>query len=142
MERNSDLWAIVVDLADYTVGADKGGEINLFDFFDIDYNQQKYLLETRISGALTRPKSAVTFVIDAANVVTPPNVTFVNSTGVATVPSHAGVIYKNADTGVVLTAGAQPAINVDDTINVEAVPDVDYGFTHDAETVWSFTRTA
>jgi len=53
------LRAIVVNLADYTVGADKGGEINMFDDFDIDYNQQKYLIETRISGALTVPKSAL-----------------------------------------------------------------------------------
>lgn len=53
------LRAIVVNLADYTVGADKGGEVNMFDDFDIDYNQQKYLIETRISGALTVPKSAL-----------------------------------------------------------------------------------
>jgi hypothetical protein len=53
------LRAIIVNLSDYTVGADKGGEINMFDDFDIDYNQQKYLIETRISGALTVPKSAV-----------------------------------------------------------------------------------
>lgn len=53
------LRAIVVNLTDYTVGADKGGEINMFDDFDIDYNQQKYLIETRISGALTVPKSAL-----------------------------------------------------------------------------------
>ncbi len=53
------LRAIVVNLSDYTVGADKGGEVNMFDDFDIDYNQQKYLIETRISGALTVPKSAL-----------------------------------------------------------------------------------
>lgn len=53
------LKAIIVNLKDYTIGADRGGEINLFDDFDIDYNQYKYLLETRISGALTLPKSAL-----------------------------------------------------------------------------------
>ena len=53
------LRAIVVNLSDYTIGADKGGEVNMFDDFDIDYNQQKYLIETRISGALTVPKSAM-----------------------------------------------------------------------------------
>ena len=53
------LVGILVNLADYTVGADKGGEINLFDDFDIDYNQEKYLMETRISGALRHPKSAL-----------------------------------------------------------------------------------
>lgn len=54
-----DLKAILVNLKDYTVGADKGGQISMFDDFDIDYNQFKYLLETRCSGALTRPKSAI-----------------------------------------------------------------------------------
>ena len=50
---------IIVNLADYTVGADKGGAVNMFDDFDIDYNQQKYLIETRCSGALTSPYSAM-----------------------------------------------------------------------------------
>lgn len=50
---------IVVNPKDYTIGADKGGQISMFDDFDIDYNQYKYLIETRVSGALTRPKSAL-----------------------------------------------------------------------------------
>ena len=54
-----NLIGIIVNLTDYTVGADKGGEINMFDDFDIDFNQQKYLIETRASGALTKPKSAI-----------------------------------------------------------------------------------
>lgn len=55
------LQGIIVNLADYTVGADKGGAVALFDDFDIDYNQYKYLIETRCSGALTVPKSAIVF---------------------------------------------------------------------------------
>lgn len=55
-----DLMGIIVNLADYNVGADKGGAINMFDDFDIDYNQQKYLIETRCSGALIKPFSAIT----------------------------------------------------------------------------------
>lgn len=54
-----DLAGIIVNPVDYNIGADKGGAINMFDDFDIDYNQQKYLIETRISGALTKPKSAM-----------------------------------------------------------------------------------
>lgn len=50
---------IIVNLADYTVGADKGGAVNMFDDFDIDYNQQKYLIETRCSGAMTTPFGAM-----------------------------------------------------------------------------------
>jgi len=53
-----DLLAILVNLSDYTVGADKGGAVAMFDDFDIDYNQYKYLIETRVSGALTKFKSA------------------------------------------------------------------------------------
>ena len=52
---------IIVNLADYGVGATKGGEVNFFDDFDIDYNQEKYLIETRCSGALMVPKSALVF---------------------------------------------------------------------------------
>lgn len=54
-----DLMGIIVNLADYNVGADKGGAVNMFDDFDIDYNAQKYLIETRCSGALVKPKSAI-----------------------------------------------------------------------------------
>lgn len=57
---------IIVNLADYTVGADKGGAVNMFDDFDIDYNQQKYLIETRCSGALTVPFSAMAIEYKAA----------------------------------------------------------------------------
>lgn len=53
------LVGVVVNMGDYTVGADRGGAINMFDDFDIDYNQQKYLIETRCSGALTVPYSAM-----------------------------------------------------------------------------------
>lgn len=58
------LIGVIVNLADYVVGADKGGEINIFDDFDIDYNQQKYLIETRISGALVKPFSAITLYVE------------------------------------------------------------------------------
>ena len=53
------LMAIVVNLDDYRVGADKGGDVAMFDDFDIDYNQQKYLIETRMSGMLVKPSSAI-----------------------------------------------------------------------------------
>ena len=63
---SKDLIGVIVNMADYNVGADKGGEINMFDDFDIDYNQQKYLIETRISGALIKPYSALTLYLDQA----------------------------------------------------------------------------
>lgn len=57
--KTRNLMGIIVNLADYSVGADKGGAVNMFDDFDIDFNQQKYLIETRCSGALTKPFSAL-----------------------------------------------------------------------------------
>lgn len=65
-EVEKPLMAIMVNLVDYYVGADKGGAINMFDDFDIDYNQQKYLMETRCSGALVKPYSAVAVALDQA----------------------------------------------------------------------------
>ncbi len=57
----NDMLAILTNMNDYNVGADKGGSVNMFDDFDIDYNQQKFLMETRCSGALTKPYSAIVY---------------------------------------------------------------------------------
>ena len=59
MESHKDIYGIIVNMNDYTAGADKGGAVNSFEGFDIDYNQMKYLMETRCSGALTKPYSAI-----------------------------------------------------------------------------------
>lgn len=75
-----ELLGIMVNLADYTIGADKGGQVSLFDDFDIDYNKQSYLIETRCSGALTIPYSAVTFEKKIDNTVHPTGIEFVNHT--------------------------------------------------------------
>lgn len=61
------LMGIIVNLADYNVGADRGGAVNMFDDFDIDYNQQKYLIETRCSGALIKPYSAIALELSTAD---------------------------------------------------------------------------
>lgn len=57
--ENKDVLAVIVNMKDYTVGADRGGAVTMFDDFDIDYNKEKYLIETRCSGALTVPYSAI-----------------------------------------------------------------------------------
>ena len=62
--QDKPLMALMVNLVDYYVGADKGGAVNMFDDFDIDYNQQKYLMETRCSGALVKPYSAIAVALD------------------------------------------------------------------------------
>lgn len=140
MEEESDLAGVIVNLADYTIGADKGGEVNMFENFDIDYNQERYLIETRVSGALTKPKSAIALFVDSGHVVTPTAPTFVTSTGVLTIPSQTGVVYVNSETGTTFTAGAQTAIASGATVDVEAHEAAGYGFTHDADREWSFTR--
>lgn len=72
LERTADggkrsLMGLIVNLNDYNVGADKGGAVNMFDDFDIDYNAQKYLIETRCSGALIKPYSAIAIECKAAS---------------------------------------------------------------------------
>ena len=57
--KTRTLMGLIVNLNDYNVGADKGGAVSMFDDFDIDYNQMKYLIETRCSGALIKPYSAI-----------------------------------------------------------------------------------
>lgn len=69
--KGGDLMGLLVNLNDYNVGADKGGAVNMFDDFDIDYNAQKYLIETRCSGALTKPYSAIAFETKAAAASSP-----------------------------------------------------------------------
>lgn len=144
METKADLIGIIVNLSDYNIGADKGGEINFFDDFDIDYNQNKYLMETRISGALTKYKAAVVVkAVAAANVlVTPGAPTFVPATGVVTIPTTAGVVYKNEATGATLTAGAQSALAAGATLKVIASPSAGYYFATSEDDQWSFTRPA
>lgn len=66
--NGGDLLGIIVNLVDYNIGADKGGAVSMFDDFDIDYNQQKYLIETRCSGALIKPYSAIALESETASV--------------------------------------------------------------------------
>lgn len=65
--QKKDVIGIIVNLSDYRVGTDKGGQVSMFDDFDIDYNQQKYLMETRMSGALIRPFSALVLELNKAS---------------------------------------------------------------------------
>jgi hypothetical protein len=139
------LLGILVNLQDYNVGTDKGGEINYFDFFDIDFNQLKYLYETRMSGALIKYKSAlVVHKTAAGNTLVAPNApTYNDVTWVVTIPSQTGVVYKNDDTGATLSSGAQTALTVGQTLNVRAVPATNYYFTETGlPTKWEFTRSS
>jgi hypothetical protein len=143
MKEITDLVGIIVNLDDYNVGTDRGGELTMFDDFDIDYNQQKYLLETRMSGALVRPKSAlIVRKTAAANVlVAPTEPAFNSTTGVVTIPTKTGVVYKDSN-GTTLTAGAQTALAAGASTTVYAQPASGYYFETDAESTWVFKRKA
>jgi len=140
-----DIVAILVNMTDYVIGADKGGQVSLFDDFDIDYNQYKYLIETRCSGALIRPKAAmvVRSTLSTAVQVTPTAPTFNDTTGVVTVPATTGVVYKNGDTGATLVAGAQTALDPGVSLTVEAVAASTSYFLETTEgSTWTFTMAA
>ncbi len=143
MKEIAGLIGIIVNLNDYNVGTDRGGEINTFDDFDINYNTYRYLMETRMSGALVRPKSAIVIMKTAAvNVlVTPVSPTFVKTTGVVTIPTTTGVVYKNA-AGTTIAAGPMAAIAAGAKVTIGAVPASGYYFANNQEDSWTFQRDA
>lgn len=143
MESEPDLVGIVVNLQDYVVGADQGGEISMFDDFDIDYNQYKYLIETRVSGALTKIKAALTIrkTVGTNVLAVPQEPGFVAATGVATIPTVTGVVYKDVDNNTV-TAGAKAAIAAGASVYYKAVPASGYYFASNENDEWTFTRDA
>ena len=138
MESITDLLGIVVNMSDYTLGADKGGAVSMFDDFDIDYNQYKYLIETRVSGSLTKIKSAIVVKRAAGTVAVPVAPTYNAGTHVITIPATTGVLYQIG--GVTKTAGAQPAIT--ETTEVVAIPAATYSFAHNVDADWTFVYTA
>lgn len=143
MEEDPDLLAIIVNPTDYNVGATAGGQVSMFDDFDIDYNKQKYLIETRCSGALVRLKSALVVRAVAAGTdtaVVPNAPTFVQSTGVVTIVATTHIVYKNADTGATLSTGAQAAIPADSQINIVAEADSGYYIESTEQSYWTFLR--
>ena len=141
MDQEPDLLGILVNLQDYSVGTDQGGDISLFDFFDIDYNQYKYLMETRISGSLTKYKAALALLRANGTEVTPDVPTFNTGTGVLTVPSVTGVEYRNDETNAVLSSGAQTAIASGATVYVCAYATLGHYLPHNFDATWDFTRS-
>lgn len=138
--NGGELLAILVNMSDYTLGADRGGAVSMFDDFDIDYNQYKYLIETRCSGALTKFKSAIVVSRNGGTLVTAVEPTFDAETGVVTIPTVTGVTYTNAETGATLSPGAQPALDPGEALYVEAVANTGYYFAHNTDNDWAFER--
>lgn len=141
MERVPDVIGIMVNLADYTLGADRGGQATMFDDFDIDYNKLRYLIETRVSGALTQPKSALVYRRTAASSqeVTPADPARTGNT--ITVPTVAGVVYKDG-AGTTLTTGSPVTLTDGQTLNVQASPAAGKHFETNAEDQWTYTYDA
>lgn len=143
-----EILMIIVNLNDYAVGSTKGGEIARFDDFDIDYNQYKYLIETRVSGALQRHKRAQVVLRGTGTLATPTVPTFVPATGVITIPTVTGVTYKTQSAGplgaagTTLSAGAQTALDPGESQSIMAVPNTGYYFPHNFDADWVFTRPA
>jgi HK97 family phage prohead protease len=147
LEEHPDIIAIIVNLADYVVGSDKGGETTMFDDFDIDYNQYKYLIETRLCGALTKPHSAlVVKSVDAADVAaTVVDPVWDPATYTVTIPALAtavGVEYTN-DEGVAYDNDGQTVDDVltaGEVLKVWAQPLDGYFIAPGTRTSWSFLR--
>lgn len=144
MNEVEDLVGIIVNLEDYNIGTDKGGEVTMFDDFDINYNQYLYLMETRFSGALVKYKSAlVIWKTASTNVLAKPTKPgFVASTGVVTIPTVTGVNYKVNGLGSNLTPGAQTAIDAGTSVRITAHAASGYYFADNASDEWTFTRDA
>lgn len=138
LNNEPDLLAIIVNLQDYSVGTDRGGETTFFDDFDIDYNQYKYLYETRMSGALTRWKSAIIIKRTSGTLATPTVPTFNSTTGVVTIPTVTGVVYKDGE-GNTLTPGAQTPLDLNEVLEVVATPAAGYYFPYNFDADWVYT---
>src|SRR5580765_1466997 len=138
MEEEPNIVAVIVNPIDYVMGASAGGQVSLFDDFDIDYNQYKYLIETRMCGSLVKLKSALVVrkVAGADVLVVPTEPTFDGST--VTVPTVTGVVYKDG-AGTTLTAGAH-VVASGQTLVVNATPASGYYFSTSEEDSWSFTN--
>ena len=142
MEDYPDVVGIIVNLTDYTLGTDKGGEVNFFDFFDIDYNQYKYLLETRCSGALTKIRSAlVVKKVAAADVLVKPNEpSFDGST--VTINGTTGVVYHRGDTDAVVVDNGTVVLATGQSIKIYALPAPGHYFANNVDDEWNYTNEA
>jgi len=138
METEPDVIGIIVNLSDYVIGTDRGGELNFFDFFDIDFNQYKYLYETRLSGALTKLKSALILRVAPAGgaAVVPVAPTFDAATNTITVPTDANADYTID--GNPAADGSTFVVPDGTSVVVEATPAAGKYFTENYDTSWTY----
>lgn len=131
-DEYDNLYCIIVNLQDYTIGSNRGGELTSFEDFDIDFNQQKYLQETRLSGALTKPFSALVITKAQGTLATATQPSFDGTTNTITIPDVDGVEYTINDepvTGdVVITTQTE----------VEAHPELGYYLETGSTREWTY----
>lgn len=135
MEAYPEILGIMVNLKDYTVGTDKGGELNFFDDFDIDWNQYKYLIETRLSGALNKPKAAVVVRRTQGTAATPVSPSFDGEENEITIPTTTGIDYQID--GVTVTG----TVTITATTEVTAIAQTDYYIPNNTVKSWTFVYT-
>lgn len=128
-----NLFAILVNPVDYSVGTNKGGELTSFEDFDIDFNQHKYLMETRLSGALTKPFSAIVVRRVQGTLATATNPSFDGTTNTITIPTSTGVIYTINDEPVT------GDVVITQTTEVVAVADEGYYLAPNTTREWTYT---
>jgi Caudovirus prohead serine protease len=140
LEDVPELLGIIVNLTDYTIGTDAGGDVNFFDFFDIDYNQYKYLLETRVSGALTKIRSALVLMsVAGTDVLVKPNAPSFDGTTV-TINGTTGAVYHNGNDNSVMADNSTAAVPSGQSLRVYAVPASGHYFENNVDDEWTFTN--
>jgi hypothetical protein len=132
-EEYPDLFAIMVSLADYTIGSNRGGELTSFEDFDIDYNQYKYLQETRLSGGLTKPYSAVVVRRSEGTLAAAEAPSFDGATNTITIPTVTGVVYTINDE--VVTGD----VVITNPTEVQAEPADSYYLAYNSTRSWTYT---
>jgi hypothetical protein len=135
-EDVQDLFGIVVNLIDYSVGTDRGGEVSFFEDFDIDFNQNKYLMEYRGSGALTKPKSALVIRLLTGELATTQSPSYNGATNTITIPAKTGVDYLIDDE--VVTG----SVVITNDTEVTAEPKDGFYFEPGTTTLWTYDYTA
>jgi hypothetical protein len=142
-EAYDDVVGVIVNLSDYTVGTDRGGDVSLFDDFDIDYNQYKYLIETRLSGALTKIRSAIVVRSAGGDTLrTPVQPDFDPESGDITIPTATGMTFTRTDTGATVAQGSTVTVPDGESLEIQASPTSGNYFENDQQDSWTFTNPA
>lgn len=133
-EEYEDVVGIMVNLMDYSVGTNRGGELTSFEDFDIDFNQHKYLQETRLSGGLNKPLSAIVVTLAAGTAVALVAPSFDGTTNTVTLPAIDGVLWE-------MNGVAQPAGDhvITEITEVEAFTDETHYIPAGTTRTWTFT---